>query len=129
MWMARRQAAALRSAVELVAAALKSGSVHRATYFTSNSGEWLLQGVDPTIIAASQVVTASINDAAVTLAKMENRAANKLILAATRHRRVFRQEVTVSTGLNLDLHRQPDRRVPSAGRFQEPVIKVPRIPR
>jgi len=72
----------LRSAagVELVAGAIKAGSVHRATYFTSNSGEWLLHDVNPTIIAADQVVTASIIDEAVTYAKMQNVSATKRAL-------------------------------------------------
>ena len=72
----------LRSAagVELVAGAIKAGSVHRATYFTSNSGEWLLHDVNPTIIAADQVVTASIVNDAVTYAKIQNVSATSRVL-------------------------------------------------
>lgn len=64
----------LRSAanVEVVAGALKIGAVYRATYFTSNSGEWLLHDCTPTIIATDQVVTASIVNSAVTYAKLQN---------------------------------------------------------
>lgn len=71
----------LRSApnVELVAGAFKNGSIQRATYATSNSGEWLLHGVDPTIIATNQVVTASIADANVTYAKIQNVAASRVL--------------------------------------------------
>lgn len=71
----------LRSAagVELVAGAIKAGSIHRATYFTSNSGEWILHDVNPTIIAAGQVVTASIADANVTYAKIQNVTNNRVL--------------------------------------------------
>lgn len=72
----------LRSAagVEVVAGALKIGAVYRATYFTSNSGEWLLHDCTPTIIAADQVVTASIINDAVTYAKIQNVSATKRAL-------------------------------------------------
>lgn len=72
----------LRSAanVELVAGAIKGGSIHRATYFTSNSGEWILHDVNPTIIAAGQVVTASITDKNVTYAKIQDVSASSKIL-------------------------------------------------
>lgn len=75
----------LRSAagVELPAGALKAGAVYRATYFTSNSGEWLLQNFTPTIIAADQVVTASIANDAVTLAKIENLSQGEIIARAS----------------------------------------------
>lgn len=65
--------------VEVVAGDLLIGRVYNATYFTSNSGEWLLHDASPTVIAADQVVTASILDANVTLAKMANLATQKLI--------------------------------------------------
>ncbi|MGE0056232.1 MAG: hypothetical protein AB7S74_18715 [Hyphomicrobium sp.] len=66
----------LRSAagVELVAGALKAGGIYSATYKTSNSGEWILQNVTPTILADSQVATAKIAGAAVTNAKLANMA-------------------------------------------------------
>lgn len=72
----------LRSAagVEVVAGALKIGAVYRATYFTSNSGEWLLHDYTPTIIAADQVVTASIINDAVTYTKIQNVSATKRAL-------------------------------------------------
>lgn len=65
--------------VEVVAGDLLIGRVYNATYFTSNSGEWLLHDASPTVIAADQVVTASILDANVTLAKMANLATKTAI--------------------------------------------------
>lgn len=72
----------LRSAagVELVAGAIRTGAVYRATYFTSNSGEWILHSV-PIVLADSQVATAKIADDAVTYAKIQNVSAQYKILA------------------------------------------------
>lgn len=66
----------LRSAagVELVAGQLKSGGIYSATYFTSNSGEWIIHSFNPVVLADSQVATAKIADAAVTNAKLANMA-------------------------------------------------------
>lgn len=93
----------LRSAagVELVAGAIKAGSVHRATYFTSNSGEWLLHDVNPTIIAANQVVTASINDDAVTYAKMQNVSATKRLLGRNASGAGDVEEVTTEQAIDF----------------------------
>lgn len=73
----------LRSAagVELVAGALKAGGIYSATYKTSNSGEWILQNVTPTILADSQVATAKIADKAVTYAKIQDVSAQYKVLA------------------------------------------------
>lgn len=93
----------LRSAagVELVAGAIKAGSVHRATYFTSNSGEWLLHDVSPTIIAAGQVVTASITDANVTYAKIQNISATKRLLGRNSSGAGVTEEVTAEQALEF----------------------------
>jgi hypothetical protein len=76
-----------------------ANSVWGLTYNNSNNC-FLLRAV-PAKIQDSTVATASLADAAVTLAKMENRAANKLIGRYTASTGVP-QEVTVSTGLSLD---------------------------
>ncbi len=93
----------LRSAagVELVAGAIKAGSVHRATYFTSNSGEWLLHEVNPTIIAAGQVVTASIADDAVTYAKMQNVSATSRVIGRKTSGAGDAEELTGSEALDF----------------------------
>lgn len=101
----------LRSAagVELLASSLLVGAVYRATYFTSNSGEWIVESypvlgdlqVGTAKIAASAVTTAKINDAAVTLAKIESRTANTLIGRYTASTGAP-QEVTVGAGLALN---------------------------
>lgn len=109
--------------VELVAGALKAGGIYGATYKTSNSGEWILHDVNPTIISAGQVVTASIADASVTLAKMENRSANSLIgrySASTG----APQEVTVGAGLLLNTSTGNLTSAFPAGAFKSLVIKV-----
>jgi len=79
----------LRSAagVELLAGSLLIGAVYRATYFTSNSGEWLIQGypvlgdaqIAAAKLASNAVTTAKILDANVTLAKLADLATQKLI--------------------------------------------------
>jgi Repeat of unknown function (DUF5907) len=79
----------LRSApnVELVAGAILNGSIHRATYATSNSGEWLLQEyraltageVTSAALATNAVTTAAITAANVTYAKIQNVAASSLL--------------------------------------------------
>jgi hypothetical protein len=76
-----------------------ANSVWGLTYNNSNNC-FLLRSV-PAKIQDATVATASLADAAVTLAKMENRAANKLIGRYTASTGVP-QEVTVSTGLALD---------------------------
>lgn len=93
----------LRSAagVELVAGAIKAGSVHRATYFTSNSGEWLLHNVNPTIIAADQVVTASIANDQVTYAKIQNVSATSRILGRKTAAAGDVEELTLSETLDF----------------------------
>lgn len=93
----------LRSAagVELVAGAIKAGSVHRATYFTSNSGEWLLHDVSPTILADSQVATAKIADGAVTYAKMQDVSATKRLLGRKTSGAGDVEELTISEALDF----------------------------
>jgi hypothetical protein len=101
----------LRSAagVELLAGSLLIGAVYKATYFTSNSGEWIVESypvlgdaqIAAAKIASNAVTTAKILDANVTLAKIESRTANTLIGRYTASTGVP-QEVTVSTGLALD---------------------------
>lgn len=73
----------LRSAagVELVAGQLKTGGVYAATYFTSNSGEWVIHSFNPVVLADGQVETAKIADGAVTLAKLIDASAQYKILA------------------------------------------------
>ena len=117
----------LRSAagVELVAGAIKAGSIHRMTYATSNSGEWLLHDVNPTIIAADQVVTASIVDAAVTLAKMANLDAGEFIGRHTASTGVP-ETMTFGAGLSLDAStgEVTAPAFPPVGAFRNLVIKV-----
>lgn len=79
----------LRSAagVELLAGSLLIGAVYRATYFTSNSGEWLIHGypvlgdaqIAAAKLASDAVTTAKILDANVTLAKLADLATKTLI--------------------------------------------------
>jgi hypothetical protein len=79
----------LRSAagVEITSGMLGIGQVHRATYFTSNSGEWILHSirslgpleVATANIAASAVTTAKIAAANVTYATIQNVAASSLL--------------------------------------------------
>lgn len=79
----------LRSAagVELLAGSLYIGAVYRATYFTSNSGEWLIHGypvlgdaqIAAAKLASNAVTTAKILDANVTLAKLADLATKTLI--------------------------------------------------
>lgn len=60
-------------AVELNAGHLKTGTPYRATYFSSNSGEWILEGWSPPITAdlpSNIITTAKITDANVTTAKL-----------------------------------------------------------
>lgn len=92
----------LRSApgVELVAGALPAGSIHRATYKTSNSGEWILQNVTPTLIAADQVVTASILNGAVTYAKIQDVSATKRALGRNTAGAGDAEEVTAAQIIN-----------------------------
>lgn len=115
----------LRSAagVELVAGAIKAGSVHRATYFTSNSGEWLLHDVSPTIIAAGQVVTASITDANVTYAKIQN-VANNRVLGNVSGVAAAPQEITIGNGLKISGTTLSAPAFPPSGSFRSLVIKV-----
>lgn len=65
--------------VEVIAGDLVIGRVYRASYFTSNSGEWLLHD-GPTALADGQVATAKIADDAVTYAKLQNVSATSRIL-------------------------------------------------
>lgn len=78
---------------------LKSGSVYRATYDNGN-GEWLIQN-SAGVLQANQVTTASITDAAVTLAKLANLAQNTIIGRYTASTGVP-QALTLSTGLDVD---------------------------
>lgn len=48
--------------VELAAGQLKAGVPYRATYFTSNSGEWILHGLTDTLIAGATALTAPAID-------------------------------------------------------------------
>ena len=70
----------LRSAtgVELAAGALVSGASYSAVYNNSDAA-FYLRDYTPTIIAANQVVTASITAASVTYAKIQNVAATRLL--------------------------------------------------
>lgn len=115
----------LRSAagVELVAGAIKAGSVHRATYFTSNSGEWLLHDVNPTIIAADQVVTASIIDEAVTNAKLADMA-NATVKGRATSGSGVPEDLTLGQGLVLSGTTLTAPAFPPAGAFKSLVIKV-----
>lgn len=115
----------LRSAagVELVAGAIKAGSVHRATYFTSNSGEWLLHDVNPTIIAAGQVVTASITDANVTNAKLANMA-NATVKGRATSGSGVPEDLTLGHGLVLSGTTLTAPAFPPSGAFKSLVIKV-----
>lgn len=115
----------LRSAagVELVAGAIKAGSVHRATYFTSNSGEWLLHDVNPTIIAAGQVVTASITDKNVTYAKIQDVANNRL-LGNVSGGAAAPQEITIGAGLLVNSTTITAPAFPPKGSFSNLSIKV-----
>ena len=95
--------------VEVLAGALLINATYKATYFTSNSGEWLIESypvlgdgqIAAAKLASNSVTTAKITDANVTLAKMESRTANTLIGRYTASTGVP-QEVTVSTGLSLN---------------------------
>lgn len=93
----------LRSApnVELVAGALKAGGIYSATYKTSNSGEWILQNVTPTILADSQVATAKIADGAVTYAKMQDVSATSRILGRKTSGAGDVEELTLSDVLDF----------------------------
>lgn len=115
----------LRSAagVELVAGAIKAGSVHRATYFTSNSGEWLLHDVNPTIIAADQVVTASITDANVTNAKLANMA-NATVKGRATSGTGVPEDLALGQGLVLAGTTLTAPAFPPSGAFKSLVIKV-----
>lgn len=123
----------LRSAagVELLAGSLLIGAVYRATYFTSNSGEWIVESypvlgdlqVGTAKIAASAVTTAKINDAAVTLAKMESRTQNTLVGRYTASTGAP-QEVTVGAGLLLNTSTGNLTSAFPAGAFKSLVIKV-----
>lgn len=115
----------LRSAagVELVAGAIKAGSIHRATYFTSNSGEWLLHDVNPTIIAAGQVVTASITDKNVTYAKIQDVANNRL-LGNVSGGSGPTQEITIGAGLLVNSTTLTAPAFPPKGSFSNLSIKV-----
>lgn len=93
----------LRSAagVELVAGAIKAGSIHRATYATTNSGEWILHDVNPTIIAAGQVVTASITDKNVTYAKIQDVTATSRVLGRKTSGAGVTEELSLSDVLDF----------------------------
>lgn len=73
--------------VELAANALAAGAVYKATYFTSNSGEWLLHSypvlgdaqIAAAKLASNAVTTAKILDANVTLAKLADLATQRVI--------------------------------------------------
>lgn len=115
----------LRSAagVELVAGAIKAGSVHRATYFTSNGGEWILHDVNPTIIAADQVVTASIIDEAVTNAKLADMA-NATVKGRATSGTGVPEDLTLGQGLVLSGTTLTAPAFPPSGAFKSLVIKV-----
>lgn len=115
----------LRSAagVELVAGSIKAGSVHRATYFTSNSGEWLLHDVSPTIIAADQVVSASIIDEAVTNAKLADMA-NATVKGRATSGTGVPEDLALGQGLLLSGTTLTAPAFPPSGAFKSLVIKV-----
>lgn len=64
-----------------------AGGVYRLTYFTSNSGEWIIDSypylgdlqVDSAKLAANAVTTAKITDANVTYAKIQNVTNNRML--------------------------------------------------
>lgn len=93
----------LRSApnVELAAGALKAGGIYSASYKTSNSGEWILQNVTPTILADGQVATAKIADGAVTYAKMQDVSATKRLLGRKTSGAGDVEELTISEALDF----------------------------
>lgn len=93
----------LRSApnVELAAGALKAGGIYSASYKTSNSGEWILQNVTPTILADSQVATAKIADGAVTYAKMQDVSATSRVLGRKTSGAGDAEELTGSEALDF----------------------------
>lgn len=77
--------------------------VSGAPYCVTFSGTaWLLQDFYNTTIAANSIVTSMIADAQVTYAKMQNISASNRLLGRYSSGAGVPQEVTVSTGLNLN---------------------------
>lgn len=115
----------LRSAagVELVAGQLKSGGVYAATYFTSNSGEWIIHSFNPVVLADSQVATAKIADKAVTYAKIQDVATNKL-LGNVSGGAAAPQEITIGAGLLVNSTTLTAPAFPPKGSFSNLSIKV-----
>lgn len=115
----------LRSAanVELVAGQLKNGGIYSATYFTSNSGEWIIHSFNPVVLADSQVATAKIADKAVTYAKIQDVSNNKL-LGNVSGGAAAPQEITIGAGLLVNSSTLTAPAFPPAGAFSNLVIKV-----
>lgn len=115
----------LRSAagVELVAGQLKNGGVYAATYFTSNSGEWIIHSFNPVVLADSQVATAKIADKAVTYAKIQDVATNKL-LGNVSGGAAAPQEITIGAGLLVNSTTLTAPAFPPKGSFSNLSIKV-----
>jgi len=115
----------LRSApnVELVAGALKAGGIYSATYKTSNSGEWILQNVTPTILADGQVATAKIADAAVTNAKLANMA-NATVKGRATSGTGVPEDIALGQGLVLSGTTLIAPAFPPSGAFKSLAIKV-----
>lgn len=115
----------LRSAagVELVAGQLKNGGVYAATYFTSNSGEWIIHSFNPVVLADSQVATAKIADKAVTYAKIQDVTTNRL-LGNVSGGAAAPQEITIGAGLLVNSTTLTAPAFPPKGSFSNLSIKV-----
>ena len=115
----------IRSAagVELVAGQLKNGGVYAATYFTSNSGEWIIHSFNPVVLADSQVATAKIADKAVTYAKIQDVTTNRL-LGNVSGGAAAPQEITIGAGLLVNSTTLTAPAFPPKGSFSNLSIKV-----
>lgn len=108
--------------------AVASGVLVAGTPFTftfnSSQSAWILNGFYNSTIAAGSVVTSMLADANVTYAKIQNVTQGKMLGRYTASDGVI-QEVTVSTGLNLNTSTgNLTAAYPPAGAFKNLVIKV-----
>lgn len=108
-----------------------AGGVYRLTYFTSNSGEWIIDSypylgdlqVDSAKLAANAVTTAKITDANVTNAKLANMA-NATIKGRATSGTGVPEDITLGQGLVLNSTTLTAPAFPPSGAFKSLVIKV-----